>query len=111
MASKSAKQLENKSDPWAEWAQGVSDQLTALELRLEEHTRKLDELDKRVLELGKQWREVELEWADYFEKFRNLYARASRRLERAEQVQETPAPAPFNPAALALLQRIHGGQK
>jgi uncharacterized coiled-coil protein SlyX len=96
-APRSTKQVENQPDPWAEWSERVVDQLSALDVRLAEH-------EKRLAELSKQWREVEMEWADYFEKFRNLYARASRRMERAEAVQEPPAPQPFNPAALALLQ-------
>lgn len=59
-------------------------------------------------------RELEVEWLDTYEKFRNLYARISKRVQRAGATEEPEKPerpnGVMNPAALALLnQGRHGG--
>lgn len=63
----------------------------------------LDELRARVAALEVRWAEVDLEWQSFHEKFRTLYARLNKRVER--ETKSEPDAAPINPAALRLLGR------
>lgn len=62
----------------------------------------IDRLQRDLEDLKKPVRDMEMEWESWFDKFRNLYARHSRRAER-EAAAETPETAPTNPAALRIL--------
>jgi len=83
--------------------------------RLDRELRSLEEVAARLrgrvdeMELTEsRLREIEVEWADTFEKFRNLYARISKRIERAEPPPAEPngsLPHDINPLALNLLKR------
>lgn len=50
---------------------------------------------------------IEVEWADWFEKFKNLYARLNKRVKREEEKEAVPAEEPISPAA----QRIFGAKR
>ena len=52
-------------------------------------------------------RDLTMEWEDWFEKFRNLYGRISKRQQRENGTEQEPKDAggPMNPAAAALLQQ------
>lgn len=71
--------------------------------RLEE---RLSTLEARFNELERPVRDLEMEWQDWFEKFRNLYARITKRVQREkESTEEANGTAqPYNPLALSLLQ-------
>ena len=97
-------------------------QVERLDDRLNGFQEELRALRDQILDLERPVRELQLEWEDSFEKFRNLYARISKRLER-EQQQSTPPESSeqpvtdpriyrpnvpegqINPAALRLLNR------
>lgn len=67
----------------------------------------LHNLDERITELEQQDALVKLEVADWYEKFRALYARLNKRVARAEEA--APAePAPTNPAAMRILGGMRG---
>ncbi len=83
--------------------------------RLEEVTRDIDGLYRSVAELQKEVealrtpiRDLTMEWEDWFEKFRSLYGRISKRQQR-EDVKEPGRNGPerISPLAEALLR---GGQ-
>lgn len=63
------------------------------------------QLEGQLADLEKPVRDLEMEWQDWFEKFRNLYARITRRIERAEKTETTEANGedPVNPLAMRLL--------
>jgi predicted nucleic acid-binding Zn-ribbon protein len=68
----------------------------SLALRLDELTATVGELDA-----------LPMEWEDWFEKFKSLYGRLNKRVQREEAKAaevEPAAQAPPNPRALALLQ-------
>ncbi|MDH3424543.1 MAG: hypothetical protein OEN00_16225 [Gemmatimonadota bacterium] len=87
--------------------------LDKLELKLEATVRRLEDFSGQLGELeltSARMRELEVEWLDTYEKFRNLYARISKRVQR-EKASESEGPGGqpnggvVNPAALALLQQ------
>lgn len=96
-----------KTDP------GLIRRLDELERRLGNHERAVKALGDSVDEMAKPIRDIEMEWEDWFEKFRNLYARISRRQQREAKESEVEQPAgdahglppDANPAALKLLGR------
>lgn len=76
---------------------------------LHDHLRGLDD---KLEELARPVRDLEMEWQDYFEKFRNLYSRLSRRSEREAEPSKTREeaganglPSDMNPLAAALLRQ------
>ncbi len=84
-----------------------------VEERASESKRQLDELRERIMQLeggDARMRELELEWVDTYEKFRNLYGRISKRIERAQPEEPEPDATgtpheTTNPAALRILGR------
>lgn len=64
--------------------------------QLAEHAEKLDDMEH-----------IEVEWSDWFEKFKNLYSRLNRRVERDEAKVEAPPEEPISPQAL----RIFGSRR
>jgi len=46
---------------------------------------------------------IEIEWEDMFEKFKNLYARLNKRVQRDAEKEEPPPEPPMNPAAARIL--------
>lgn len=70
--------------------------------------REILDLRNALGDLEKRVRDVEMEWEDWFEKFRNLYARITRRQQReaAEPKENGLEPQPsMNPLAAELLSR------
>lgn len=65
----------------------------------------LDGLSGRLEEIEERDALVKLEVADWYEKFRALYARLNKRVQR--ETPEPAEPAAINPAALKIL----GGMK
>ena len=79
--------------------------LKDIEDRLNEQAALLAELSSQLDELDS----LPMEWADWFEKFKNLYARLNKRVSR-EEAKEAEAEAPaVNPAALSLLNPYKRG--
>lgn len=69
---------------------------------VDELPQRLEALEGRVLELEERDALTKLEVADWYEKFRALYARLNKRVARDEGA--APAePAAVNPAALKIL--------
>lgn len=66
----------------------------------------LESVLERFEEIERSWREYELEMIGWHEKFRTLYARLAKRVERDHERE--PDIPPLNPAALALLNRANG---
>lgn len=74
---------------------------------------RLGELDRQLAELAKlsaahdeqlqELRHLPMEWEDWFEKFKNLYARLNKRTQREEAATSEPAALPMSPAAARLL--------
>lgn len=71
----------------------------------QELSRRQDELLAQITALEKTVRDLTMEWEDWYEKFRNLYARISRRQQREDSAKEPEAngDGPMNPAAARLL--------
>lgn len=78
----------------------------------------IQELEKAILKLERavlehdvslsELEHVSIEWADWFEKFKNLYARLNKRVQREEEKQAAaPEEAPISPQA----QRILGSRR
>jgi len=83
-------------------------QVERLEAKIERAMVTLEALGSQMaaLELtSARARELETEWLDMYEKFRNLYARISKRIERAAPPEDLPNGHATNPAAMALLTR------
>jgi len=76
-----------------------------------ELVQRLDEQAALIAGLQKAVRDLEVEWEDYFEKFRNLYARINKRRQReATEAEEASAPVQgINPLAQRLLDLSKGG--
>lgn len=64
-----------------------------------------------MVTLRREMRSVQVEWEDYFERFRNLLSRLSRRDRREAAKDDGPTEPPINPAAAALLQSSRNGGK
>lgn len=68
----------------------------------------------RVEKLERKVKELEIEWEGWYDKYRRLYARLSKREERAHAAPDEPvetargggSPHITNPAALRLLGRL-----
>ena len=71
--------------------------------RLEE---RISVLEARLGELERPVRDIQMEWEDWFEKFRNLYARITKRQQREKEAtgEAEKDDQPYNPLALSLLQ-------
>jgi len=77
--------------------------------RLNELLLAVRRLEVDVEELQKDRSRLEMEWEDWFEKFRNLYARINKRHQREDaETVETPAVQPMSPMALRLLNQGQG---
>jgi hypothetical protein len=72
---------------------------------------------ERLESLERRLKVIEADWDEWYDKFRRLYARLSKRVERgegnepespAEPRTNGPAPHTANPLALALLRGNHG---
>lgn len=81
-----------------------------LEAKLEALERRLAALEEL---LEKRNDQLELEWSEWFDKFRRLYARLAKRVERSQNDDQQsdrggdappPAPGVTNPLALAILR-------
>lgn len=75
-------------------------------------SRRLDSLEQLMEKRNDQ---IELEWSEWFDKFRRLYARLAKRVERSQNDDlevnrggDAPPPTPgvSNPLALALLRGV-----
>ena len=93
-----------------ETPEGPDPRLEVLEGLIAECRRDIEDMRKPI-------RDLEMEWEDWFEKFRNLYGRITKRQQRAAEEEEaepapdtqiaTPVgmiPADVNPLALNLLR-------
>lgn len=71
---------------------------------------RLNQLERQMITLRREMRSVQVEWEDYFERFRNLLSRLTKRDKRAAD-NGAADPVPINPAAAALLNssRNRGG--
>lgn len=74
---------------------------------------RLDEVIATVAQMQQDVRTIQMEWEDWFEKFRNLYARINKRVQR-ESAASQPNGAdktqpPMNPLAARLLSQ--GGRE
>lgn len=74
-------------------------------------------LEHRFEAIERKMEGVDMEWSEWFDKFRRLYARLSKRQQREDRAQEQNSepegvgagvPRITNPAALALLNRRGG---
>lgn len=54
-------------------------------------------LDARLTELEKKVETIDLEWSEWFDKFRRLYARISKRVERDRDPDEKGPSRPAEP--------------
>ena len=86
------RKTESKPEP------DVDPAIEQLTVRMEQVERALSELEH-----------IEVEWSDWFEKYKNLYARLNKRVQREEAKDQEEEPAPINPAAARLLGTRHGG--
>lgn len=68
------------------------------------------QLEGQLADLEKPVRDLEMEWQDWFEKFRNLYARITRRIEREQKTEpsEPNGAEAMNPLAMRLLHGRKG---
>ena len=86
-------------------------QVALLQERLEKFGSQIEALGARQDDVEKPLRDLQMEWEDWFEKFRNLYARINKRRQREEaepeQEPDSPSPRAINPLAQRLL-RIGG---
>lgn len=84
------------------------EQVARLEQELREQGDRLNTLRAQLEEqelTAARVREIELEWADAFEKFRNLYARIAKRIEREGAKEDAGEPeqlGEMNPLARRL---------
>jgi len=78
------------------WRSRAEKQYEDILRQLAEHATKLDDMEH-----------IEIEWADWFEKFKNLYSRLNRRVERDEAKEPIPVEEPISPQAL----RIFGSRR
>lgn len=56
--------------------------------------KRLDELDEQNRKLNKRVDVLELDWSEWFDKFRVMYARLSKRIKDAAQVDGNGAQSP-----------------
>lgn len=75
---------------------------------------------QRLEAVERRLKVIEADWDEWYDKFRRLYARLSKRVERGGEAVEEAPPGPAasrttanghhttNPAALALLRGSHG---
>ena len=84
-------------------------QLGLLQERLERQSDEIAALRAELAEGVTKYRELDLEWMDAYEKFRSLYGRISKRMERASQPKEDDEPETptngLNPLAARLLSQ------
>jgi len=82
------------------------DRLAAVQGECEALRSRLTDLESEVRGLVTPVRDLTMEWEDWFEKFRNLYGRISKRQEREKVSENGEAPdTPMSPAAAALLRQ------
>jgi len=49
---------------------------------------RLSELERSIESLERRWKKVDVEWSEWFDKYRRLYARISKRQQRDEKTSE-----------------------
>lgn len=92
-----------------EQVEGLRGQIRALETDVQ---KRLDAIELRCKELEIPLRDLETEWASAYEKFRNLYARISKRMQReaangdsSRNEGASGMPSDINPLAARILRR------
>lgn len=92
-------------------AKTVREQVERQDSRIRKLEHLVGDLNDRLIGTEKPLKDILVEWDDYYEKFRNLYARIAKRQQReaeAEKAEPETAngafPSDINPLALQLLQ-------
>lgn len=83
----------------------LEDRVADLTIQGQGMASRLDSLSAALGELERPVRELETEWLDSYEKFRNLYGRITKRMERDAKEETAAEPADINPLAKRLLER------
>jgi len=63
-------------------------QLEQLTTKLAALEASVDELRTNQESLGRRWQKIDVEWSEWFDKYRRLYARISKRQQRDEKTPE-----------------------